>query len=634
MPRPHFRFRALLMGLCSAVALLGGCANTPTSAPSPAVSVPEASVFEYRQKLASLPARDPTYQAILDRLADPTRTAQTPENQRVLVYGYVTRALALTRLSPPDYGGAAADYRRIMDQFDGNKDPEIAATVARSFLNLGVMRLRLGGDTPVADKRALYEGALERAKALTGDDAEEITASALYNKGIGLLRDAPQDRAAALATWDSLVARFRTSKHPTVQERLLMARVEAARAFGNLRGEEAKALPLAEDALTLAEPMGIVGKDYYIADALLQKSFALYRLGREPEALAIGDDILNRFAKASDIRTRRVVSRVALNLVFVHRDAKPRRLEAQRATVRDFIARFSTETDPTIVAQMAEALGLEGDSLSETTPPRNEEALDSYLAAHRRLERLPIADSVNIRHEIAVDLGRTYARLNRPVETVTYLDLSDKFAAQAQPERRDGLLVRSLSQRVIALVALNGVSLSETERLMTRIDGLITPNSTPYTISQHFLAYEAQLRLLGRAQPIQWAPALAIVEPLLQRYSTNEAPLLQPYIARATVNRALALQNQQPPQIEEALAEVERVVQRFGPSQDTDILFNVARGLSLRQRLLETTNRPAEAKATAEDIIRRFDTNPDQRLQEYVRAARQKLQLLARPVTG
>ncbi len=634
MLRPRFRFCALLLGLGSGIALLGGCANDPASALRSTVSVPEASMFEYRQKLASLPARDPAYQAILDRLADPARTAQTPENQRVLVYGYFTRALALTRLTPAHYRSAAADYRRIMDQFDGNADPEIAATVARSFLNLGVMRLRLGGDTPVADKRALYEGALERAKALSGDDAEEITASALYDKGLGLLLDAPKDRTAALETWDTLVTRFRGSRQPAVQERLLMARVEAARAFSNTPSDAAKAIPFAEDALTLAEPMGILGKDFYIADALLQKGLALYRLGRETEALAIGDDVLNRFSKASEIRTRRVVSRVALNIIYAHRDAKPRRLEAQRAAVRDFLARFSAETDGVSIGRVAEALGLEGDSLSETTPPRYEEALDSYLAAQRRLERLPPGDGLSVRHEIAVDLGRTYARLNRPTDAKTYLDLSDTLAAQAPAERKDEFTARSLSQRVIALVALNGTSLSEIDALMMRLEGRVTPTSTPFIISQHFLAYENQLRLIGRTPPIDWAKALAIVEPLLQRYSDSDAPLLQPYIARAAVNGAFARQSLPTPQTEAALADVERVVQRFGPSQDADILSNVARALSLRQRLMETTNRPADAKATAEDILRRFENNPDPRLQDYVRAARQKLQTLARPVMG
>lgn len=634
MPRPRLTACALLLGIGSGIALLGGCATDPASAPRTTASVPEASVFEYRQKLASLPARDPVYQTILERLADPARTAQTPENQRVLAYGYITRALALTRLSPPDYSGAAADYRRIMDQFDGITDPEIAATVARAFLNLGVMRLRLGGDTALTEKRALYAGAIERAKALTGDDGEEITATALYNQGLSLLVDTPQDRPAGFAALEAVVSRFRASKQAAVQERLLMARVEAARAFGNTPGEEGKAIPLAEDALTLAEGMSLSGKDYYTADALLQKGYALYRLGREKEALAIADDILNRFTKASDIRTRRVVSRVALNLVYVHRDASPRRTDAQRAAVRDFVTRFGTETDPLIVARLAEALGLEGDLLSGSTPPRYEEALDSYLAAYRRLERLPLSDSLVTRHEIAIDLGRTYAHLNRPADARTYLDISDKLAAQASPSRTEELTVRSLSQRVLALVALNSSSPDEINGLVARIEQRVTPTSTPFIISQHFLAYENQLRFLARTQPMNWPAALAIVEPLLERYSSNEAKLLQPYIARASVNRALARQSLPTPQVEEALADIDRVVQRFGSAQDPAILFSVARGLSIRQRLLETQNRPAEAKATAEDIVQRFDANPDPRLQEYVRAARQKLNALARPVTG
>ncbi|KJV08881.1 hypothetical protein VZ95_14935, partial [Elstera litoralis] len=196
---------------------MGGCVTDPASGAgamirTPGTTVPEASVFEYRQKLASLPARDPAYQAILDRLADPARTAQTPENQRVLVYGYFARAQALTQLNPADYRGAANDYRRIMDQFDGSADAEIATTVARSFLNLGVIRLRLGGDAATSEKRALYDGALERAKVLTGDDAEEITATALFNKGLSLLFDAPQDRSIGFVTMDGLVSRFHESK--------------------------------------------------------------------------------------------------------------------------------------------------------------------------------------------------------------------------------------------------------------------------------------------------------------------------------------------------------------------------------------------------------------------------------------
>ncbi|KJV06009.1 hypothetical protein VZ95_20975, partial [Elstera litoralis] len=204
----------------------------------------------------------------------------------------------------------------------------------RSFLNLGVIRLRLGGDAATSEKRALYDGALERAKVLTGDDAEEITATALFNKGLSLLFDAPQDRSIGFVTMDGLVSRFHESKQPVVQEKILLARIEAARAFGDIPGEEGKAIPLTEDALTLAGPMSISNKDYYIAYALLQKGYALYRTGRRTEALALNEETVNRFSKSSDISTRRIVSRVALNNIYAHRNATPRRTEALLSGVR------------------------------------------------------------------------------------------------------------------------------------------------------------------------------------------------------------------------------------------------------------------------------------------------------------
>ncbi|WP_198148418.1 hypothetical protein, partial [Elstera litoralis] len=201
----------------------------------------------------------------------------------------------------------------------------------------------------------------------------------------------------------------------------------------------------------------ISNKDYYIAYALLQKGYALYRTGRRTEALALNEETVNRFSKSSDISTRRIVSRVALNNIYAHRNATPRRTEALLSGVRDFVASFGRETDTANVARVAEALALAGDSLSESNPPRYEEALDNYLAAHRRLEKLPIEQTLSQRHKTTLDLARTYSLLKREGETITQLANAERLTTNANLNLREGLIARTYSQGVLCLITLGRI---------------------------------------------------------------------------------------------------------------------------------------------------------------------------------
>lgn len=618
-----------ILGLTLAT-LVAGCTAQQSQ---PTVQVPEASMAEYRLRLASLPAGDPMYQGILDRLQDRARTPQTVETDRILASAYLTRGQAFNRQTPPNTKGAAADFRQILDLFSNSTDPEVALTTARALTELGLLRPRLAdvGDA-IAERRALYAQALTRLQNLKSDQADEVTARVLYLQGMSLLQDRPMQRTEGLAVLDDLANRFRANPSSSIHRQVVSGRIDAAQSLaGQAPFEYATAVSLAEDALSLLKDRSVPDRDFLVSSALLQKGYSLYRLGKETEALAIADQILKDFGKAADGPTRRVVSRVALNLVYTHRDAIPRRTDAQRLAIRDMVARFGSDTDNLIVERVAEALGLEGDSLSDATPPRYEDALDSYMAAHRRLGNLTATYAIGTRHEVAVDLGRTYAQLKRKDEALKYLDLSDKLAVSAPSDQRVSLQTRSLSQRVVSLTALGGNPLPQVSDIMEKLAKVTEGTISPQVAFQHLLAHERHISLLTSGPSADWGTALTAIDELIKRYNTLDDRVVEENIAWLQFNRGLALKKLG--RSNEALAVWSEMVPRFASPKATNTAYAVALALSEKATILEE-KQPAEARQALETILRQFETSPASRMPALLQTVRQRLKRLNQPVTG
>ncbi len=611
------------------VGALTGC----TVPPPQTAQVPDASLAEYQMRLASLPAYDPLYQSILNRLRDPARTPQTVETDRILARAYLTRGQAFNRQQPINTKGAAADFRLIVDQFGGASDPEVIIIAARAFLELGQIRPRLaeGGD-PVAERRGLYTRALGLLETQKSDAADEITSQALYLQGISLLQDQPIQRTEGLAILDDLVTRFRSSKSVFIQQNTLAARNDAAQIIANRNPPDyPKSVALADDALILVKDTSVANKDYHMANALLQKGYSLYRLGRETEALVIAEQVMRDFGKSTDLPTRRVVSRVALNVAYAHGYASPRRTDAQRAAVRDLVARFGADTDAVLVERVAEALDIEGDSLISSTPPRHEDALDSYLAAHRRLGNLAPMQAIGTRFEVAVDLGRTYARLRRADEAMKYLDLADKLAVSFPNDVVPFRKARSLSQRIISLADLGNEKKADILPTLEKLAIMTAGTQSPAVIREHLLAFERYLRLIIDTPQADWKGVLAEIDRLIQRYGDFRDKQIEENIAWLYFNQGFALKKLD--RVNDATAVWDQLVTRFEAAKDPDTAYPVARAL-YEKALAMRDSRPAIAREALQTLLQRYETSTVPRMPALVQNAHQQLKQLSQPASG
>jgi tetratricopeptide (TPR) repeat protein len=269
--------------------------------------------------------------------------------------------------------------------------------------------------------------------------------------------------------------------------------------------------------------------------------------------------------------------------------------------------------------------------LSNSTPPRYEEALDSYLAAHRRLEKNSTEQSLSQRHKTTLDLARTYAFLKRPEETALYLVNAERLALRANSNLKEGLIARTYNQSVISLIALGPNRLNDATKEIDKLEKIAEKSEAAYVISQYLHAHEIYIGVVSRPPSNDWQTALNLIDRNLQRYDARTDPMLEKHLAWLHVNRGISLRNVN--RIPEAMTELEGAVSRFGGSQTLDTLQAVATALS-EQGYIQQSQAPAMARKALEELVRRFDSHPAPALQALVQLARQRLQRINQPVAG
>ena len=113
--------------------------------------------------------------------------------------------------------------------------------------------------------------------------------------------------------------------------------------------------------------------------------------------------------------------------------------------------------------------------------------------------------------------------------------------------------------------------------------------------------------------------AVAACDEVMDRFGTSEMPILQEAVARALVNKGFAfnaLQRQ-----DDALAAFDEVVRRFGTSETPDLQESVAQALVGKGIAFDALQRQDDALAAFDEVVRRFGTSETPDLQESVAQA-------------
>ena len=333
-----------------------------------------------------------------------------------------------------------------------------------------------------------------------------------------------------------------------------------------------------------------------VASAFLSKGVTLRTMNRPEEALAACDEVVQRLG-ASDalISLQLVASALFSKGVTLGSMNRP---EEALAIYDEVVQRFG-ESDALIPLQLvASALLSKGVTLR--TMNRPEEAL---AACDEVMQRLGASDALISLQLVASALfskGVTLGSMNRPEEALaTYDEVVQRLGAS------DALISLQLVASALFSKGVTLGSMNRPEEAVVAYDEVVHrcgESENPALLEPVAEALVNKgITLGGLNRPEE---ALSAYDEVVHRCGDSENPALLDLVAKALVNKGVTLGTMNRP--EEELAAYDEVVRRFGESGPPALLEPVAKALLFKGVTLGTMNRPEEALAAYDEVVRRF----------------------------
>ena len=297
-----------------------------------------------------------------------------------------------------------------------------------------------------------------------------------------------------------------------------------------------------------------------VANALVNKGVALGVLNRLDEALAACDEVLHRFDDSATPKLPRQVARALVVKSAVLRDLN--RLDEALAACDEVLHRFDDSATPELQEQVARALVLKSIVL------RDLNRLDEALAAYDEvLHRFDDSATPELLEQVARTLvlkSAVLRDLNRLDEALAACDeVLHRFGDNTTPELLEQVAC-ALVVKSAALGALNRLdeALAACDEVLHRFDDSATPELLEQ-VARTLVLKSAVLCDLNRLDE-----GLAACDEVLRRFGSNQAPNFPEHMAGALMVKggALGALNR----LDEALAAYDEVLRRFGASEKTD----------------------------------------------------------------
>ncbi|MDR3555464.1 MAG: MBL fold metallo-hydrolase [Syntrophobacteraceae bacterium] len=297
------------------------------------------------------------------------------------------------------------------------------------------------------------------------------------------------------------------------------------------------------------------------ANTLFNKGVALGNNDRHEDAIAVYDELSERFSQNPSPQIRVTVIRAMINKgVELGCLAKP---DEEISTYDDLIERFSQDPTPEICEQVAIALLRKGITLGELDKPNEE--ISTYDDLIERFSQYP---NTEIREQVTMALlfamallnkGVALGRLGKPDEEVsTYVNLIERFSQDPTPEIR-AQVAKALLYKGITL----GVLDKPDEEISTYDD-------------------------------------------LIERFHHDATPKIREQVANALLNKGIALGPLG--RSDEEISAYTYLIERFGVDQTPEIHEKVGRALLCKGITLSQTAQRDAALAAFNDVISKFDT--------------------------
>ena len=269
------------------------------------------------------------------------------------------------------------------------------------------------------------------------------------------------------------------------------------------------------------------------AFALFAKAYAIGKLGRPAEEIAVYDDLIERFG-ASDAPALLEQVAGAMNNKGVSLGDMDRPDE-EIAVYDDLIKRFGASDAPALLEQLATAMFNKGSRLGAMGRPSEEIALYDDL-----IKRFEVSEAPALLMKVAmamVNKGVRLAKMGRPDDEIAVYDDLIKLIGES-----DAL---ALQEPVAKAMNFKGITLGQLDKHKDAIavyDELIKrfeASDAPALLEQVAKAMfnkGGTLGLLDRHED-----AIAVYDELIKRLAASEAPAVMGLFASAMYNKACAL---------------------------------------------------------------------------------------------
>ncbi len=339
------------------------------------------------------------------------------------------------------------------------------------------------------------------------------------------------------------------------------------------------------------------------ASELLKRALVLAENGRLQDAVAVWDEVIQKFGKSDSPTDREWVSQA-----FVNKGKALGvlgRVEEALTVLDEVVRRFGEDTGEANPPAVATALSSKGGMLNNLD--RHTEALAAWNEVTRRFgkSRVPALEKLVV--DALIGTAVALKTLNRPQEALEVWDeVLERVDKRDSPVLHGNLSIAMVG-RGHALIAQN--RLDEAINAWGAMVDRFGKNGSPEIVEQVASALAnigTALFRLGRLEE-----ALSTFDEVVQSYNDSDVPYLREVVARCFVNKGnvlAALKRET-----EALSSWEEAISGFEKSSSPEMAEPYCNALMNRAAALHNAERPEEALQLWSDVVERFggDSRPE-----------------------
>jgi tetratricopeptide (TPR) repeat protein len=287
----------------------------------------------------------------------------------------------------------------------------------------------------------------------------------------------------------------------------------------------------------LFEELGDKVRDVYlctqVAKALYNKSYALCKLKRYGEAIAVRDEVIERFGGAAEPGLKEQVARALVGKGYALGGL--RRYEDEIAVYDEVIKRFGKAAEPGLKEQVARALVRKSYTLGELT-----RYADAIAVCNEVVKRFGKAEEPGLKEMVGRALNNkcyAFRKLQRCGDAIAAYDEVVKQFGKAEESGLKGRVAMALNNKSYTLGALKRYE--EAIAVRDEVIKRFGEAEGPELKEQVARALNGKVYALSKLK--RFADEIAVCDEVMKRFGKAEEPGIKKEVAKARYYKGIAL---------------------------------------------------------------------------------------------